>query len=164
MEFKPSWILSFVAILAIRLAPWWLLTHSRTSRARRVHGAVIFRSSGLAIICGVSCVIAICIVVGGWNQDARTLTTVIGTTWLLFDLWLWPATIVLDAKGVTAKHIWRTIRLIPYSDIDYATRMADGQIIVYGKGLVSEIRVGQYHAAPDEFESELKKRGIQFFR
>jgi hypothetical protein len=106
---------------------------------------------------------ALAIVIGGWNQDARMLTTGIGTIWFLFCLWMWPATIVLDAKGISAKHIWKPSRFIPYSEVDYVTRMADGQVIVYGKGGFSDITVSQYHVGQDEFEAELRRRGVTYY-
>lgn len=107
---------------------------------------------------------ALFIVIGGWNQGSRTLTTMGGMFWFLFSLWMWPATIVLDGAGVTAKHIWRPTRFIPYSEVDYVTRMADREVIIYGKGNLSDIRVSQYHVAADELEAELKRRGVTYYK
>src|SRR6266480_6673522 len=103
MEFKPYWISVWATPLILR----WLLRHAQTGNARRRAGAVIFRSTGFVGVYGGCCVLALAIVIGGWNQGARMLTTVTGTTWLLGILLLWPATIVLDTNGVTSKHIWR---------------------------------------------------------
>jgi hypothetical protein len=107
---------------------------------------------------------ALAIVIGGWNQEARVLTTVIGTSWFLFSIWLWPTTIVLDHDGIIAKHIWRPTRFIPYSEVDYVTRMADREVITYGKGNFPDIRVSQYHVGADELEAELRKRGVTYYK
>lgn len=159
MSFQPYWV-ALLTPLLLR----WLLIHAQASKARRARGAAIFRSPGVAVICGAGCAMALFIVIVGWNQNAHIFTTVGGTTWFVFCLWMWPATIVLDSSSVMAKHIWRPTRVIPYSDIEYVTRMVDGQTVVYGNGKESEIRVSQYHAAPAELESELRKRGVEFFR
>ncbi|SRR6266404_4761451 len=159
MEFKPYWISVWAAPLIVR----WLLRRAQTSKARHKAGAVIFRSTGFVTVYGGCCALALAIVIGGWNQDARMLTTVIGTTFLLGVLLLWPATIVLDTNGVTSKHIWRPTRFIPYSEVDYATRMADEEVVVYGKGSLPEIRVTQYHDGIAELESELRKHRVTFY-
>jgi hypothetical protein len=107
---------------------------------------------------------ALAIVIGGWNQDAQMLTTVIGTGWFLFSIWLWPTTIVLDHDGIAAKHIWKPTRFIPYSEVDYVTRMADREVIIYGKGSLPDIRVSQYHVGADELENELRNRGVTYYK
>ena len=91
------------------------------------------------------------------------ITTVIGTAWLLFLLWLWPATIVLDPNGATSKHIWKPTRFIPYREMDYATRTADDETIIYGKGSLKEIKVSQYHDGFYELEGELRKRHVPYY-
>ena len=48
---------------------------------------MIFRSTGFVAVYGGCCVLALAIVIGGWKQDARTLTTVFGTIYLLFLLY-----------------------------------------------------------------------------
>jgi fatty acid desaturase len=159
MEFKPYWISVWATPLILR----WLLTHAQTSKARRKGDAVIFRSTGFVAIYGVSCVLALAMVIGGWNQDARTLTTVTGTIWLLSILLLWPATIVLDAKGITSRHIWRPTRVIPFSEVDYATRTAEAETIIYGKGSLPEIKVSQYHDGSDELKAELRKHHVTYY-
>ena len=159
MKFQPYWA-GALAPLVIR----WLLVHAQTSKARRVRGAVIFRASGLVWICAVSCGMALAIVGFGWSQDSRVLTTVMGTGWLLFSVWLWPATIVLDRDGITAKNICRKTRFIPYSEVDYVTRMTDREVIIYGKDGFPDIKVSQYHVAADELEAELEKRGVTYYK
>ena len=160
MEFQPYWVSVAATPLVIR----WLLIHAQTAKARRVAGAVIFRASGLVCSYAFSCALALACVIGGWNQDARTLTTVIGTCWFLFSLWLWPATIMLDRNGITSKHIWRPTRFTPYSEVDYVTRMADREVIIYGKDNLLDIKVSQYHVGADELEAELRKRGVTYYK
>ncbi len=159
MEFKPYWISVWVTPLILR----WVLTRAQTSKARRKGGAVIFRSTGFVAIYGVSCVLALAMVIGGWNQDARTLTTLTGTIWLLSILLLWPTTVVLDGTGIKSKHIWRPTRFIPYSEIDYATRTANRETVICGKGSLPEIKVSQYHDGSDELEAELRKRHVTYY-
>jgi hypothetical protein len=159
MEFKPYWISVWAAPLILR----WLLSRGATSKARRRGDAVIFRSTGFIVTYGVCCLLALAIVIGGWNQDARMLTTVGGATYLLCLLLLWPVTIVLDKKGVTSKHIWRPTRFVAYSDVDYATRLADEEVVIYGKGTLPEIKVSQYHDGITELEDELRKHRVTFY-
>jgi len=149
----------FVTPLVLR----WLVVHAQTTKARRVAGTVVFRASGLVWICAISSALALAIAIGGWNQDARMLTTVIGTVWFLFSLWLWPATIVLDRDGVTAKHIWRPTHFTPYSEVDYVMRMTDRDVIIYGKNNLPVIKVSQYHVGADDLEAELKRRGVTYY-
>ena len=79
-------------------------------------------------------------------------------------MWIWPTTIVLSSTELTAKHIWRPTRSIPYSEIEYVSRMEDRQAIVYGNGNVREIRISEFHVGDDELEAELKKRGVKYYR
>lgn len=79
-------------------------------------------------------------------------------------MWIWPTTIVLDGTRLTAKHIWRPTRSIPYSEIEYVSRMDDRQAIVYGNGKVKEIRISEFHVGDDELEAELKKRRVKYYK
>jgi hypothetical protein len=122
---------------------------------------IAFPASGVALLCFFSIVMAACVVIGGWSQGAGLLTVSIGIVWGLLILWMWPTTIVLDEHGLTAKHIWRPTRTIPYSEIEYVSRTADRSAIVYGTGKVKEIKINKYHVGDAELESELKKRGVK---
>ena len=136
----------------------------RDAKAKRKPGIVIFPASGLVLLCLVSLVLAGCIVIGGWRQDARWTTTSTGLVWAAISLWIWPTTIVLDGAALTAKHIWRPTRSIPYSEIEFVSRMEDRQAIVYGNGSVREIRISEFHVGDDELEAELKKRGVKYYK
>ena len=124
---------------------------------------MIFPASGLALLCLISLVLAICIVVAGWRQGTRLTTTSIGLAWAAFSLWIWPTTIILDDIGLTAEHIWKPTRSIPYSEIEYVSRMEDRQTIVYGNGRVREIHISEFHVGDDELETELKRRGVKYY-
>lgn len=71
---------------------------------------------------------------------------------------------MLDARGVSRRHIWRPTLFIPYSEVDYVARMFDGQVIIYGKNSLPDIKVSQYHVAPDELEAELERRGVAYYK
>jgi hypothetical protein len=160
MTFQPYWLSLFLTPVILR----WMFLHAETANAKRKPGIVIFPASGLVLLCLSSLVLACCIVIGGWRQDARWMTTSIGLTWAAFSLWIWPTTVVLNGAGLTAKHIWKPTRSIPYSEIEYVSRMADRQAIVYGSGKVREIRISEFHVGDDELEAELKKRGIKYYK
>jgi len=160
MTFQPYWLSIVLTPVILR----WMFLHSETAKAKRKSGIVIFPASGLEVLCLISLVLACCIVIGGWQQDARWSTTLVGLVWAAFSLWIWPSTIVLDGTGLTAKHIWRPTRSIPYSEIEYVSRMEDRQAIVYGNGNVREIRISEFHVGDDELEAELKKRGVKYYR
>jgi hypothetical protein len=119
----------------------WLGIHAETARAKRKNGVVAFPASGLTLLCFISILLAISVVIGGWRQGAGSLTIAIGIVWGLSVLWMWPTTIVLDDHGLTAKHIWRPTRTIPYSEIEYVSRTADRSAIVFGKGQVKQIEI-----------------------
>jgi hypothetical protein len=140
-----------------------MLLHAQTARAKKKHGATIFPATSLVVVCAVSLVFAVVVSVGGWRQGDGRVTVPIGTVWALFSLWLWPTTIILDQTGVTAKHIWRRTRQIPYSEIEYVSRMSNREALIYGTH-DREIPVSEYHVAADELESELTKRGVKFYR
>ena len=159
MAFDPYWVSLFVTPILIR----WLGIHAETARARRKNGVIAFPASGVALLCFISIVMAACVVIGGWGQGAGLLTVSIGIVWGLLILWMWPTTIFLDEHGLTAKHIWRPTRTIPYSEIEYVSRMADRSAIVYGTGPVREIKISEHHVGDAELESELKKRGVKYY-
>jgi len=159
MTFKPYWVSLLVTPILIR----WLGIHAETARAKRKSGVVAFPASGVTLLCFVSIVMATCALFGAWRQRAGLLTLAIFIAWGLFVLWLWPTTIVLDDHGLTAKHIWRPTRTIPYPEIEYVSRMADRSAIVYGTGQVKQLRISEYHVGDAELESELKKRGVKYY-
>ncbi|MGA2964203.1 MAG: hypothetical protein ABSD96_21280 [Candidatus Korobacteraceae bacterium] len=159
MTFQPYW-LSLLSPVILR----WMLLRAETAKAKRKPGMVVFPASGLALLCLGSLVLACCIVIGGWQQDARWMTTSVGLVWAAVSLWIWPTTIVLNSTSLTAKHIWRPTRSIPYSEIEYVSRMEDRQAIVYGNGKVREIRISEFHVGDDELEAELKKRGVKYYK
>ena len=154
-----SWVAVFVVPVVTRL----MLLHAQTAKAKRTHGAVVFSASSLVALCAVSLMFAIAVSVGGWRQGDGRVTVPIGTVWALFSLWLWPRTIILDHNGVTAKHMWRRTRHIPYSEIEYVSRMSNREAIIYGTN-DREIPVSEYHVAADELQSELTKRGVKYYR
>ena len=161
MTFQPYWLSLFLTPVILR----WMFLHAETAKAKRQPGIVIFPASGLALLCLSSLVLACCIVIGGWHQDARWTTTSIGLAWAAFSLWIWPTTIVLNRSGLVAKHIWRPTRSIPYSEIELrVSRMDDCQAIVYGNGKVREIRISEFHVGDDELEAELKKHGVKYYK
>src|SRR3984957_8592148 len=159
MTFQPYW-LSLLTPVILR----WMFLHAETAKGKRQPGIVIFPASGLVLLCLSSLVLACCIVIGGWQQGARWTTTAIGLAWATFSLWIWPTTIVLSRSGLMAKHIWKPTRSIPYSEIEYVSRMDDRQAIVYGNGEVREIKISEFHVGDDELEAELKKRGVKFYK
>jgi hypothetical protein len=160
MTFQPYWLSLFLTPVILR----WMFLYAETAKAKRKPGLVIFPASGLVWLCLTSLVLAFCIVIGGWQQDARWSTTSAGLAWAAFSLWIWPTTIVLDGRGLTAKHIWRPTRSIPYSEIEYVSRMDDLQAIVYGNGKVKEIRISEFHVGDNELEAELKKRRVKYYK
>jgi len=160
MTFKPYWLSISLTPIILR----WMFLHAETAEAKRKPGIVIFPASGLVLLCLISLVLACSIVIGGWQQNARWSTTSAGLVWAAFSLWIWPTTIVLSSTELTAKHIWRPTRSIPYSEIEYVSRMEDRQAIVYGNGNVREIRISEFHVGDDELEAELKKRGVKYYR
>ena len=159
MIFQPYW-LSLLSPVIVR----WMFLHAETTKAKRKPGIVIFPASGLVLLCLGSLVVACCIVVGGWQQGARWTTTLVGLVWAVFSLWIWPTTIVLDSTSLTAKHIWKPTRSIPYSEIEYVSRMDDRQAIVYGNAKVREIKISEFHVGDEELETELKKRGVKYYK
>ena len=159
MTFQPYWVSMLVTPILIR----WLRIHAETARAKRKNGVVAFPATGVTTLCFISIVLATCLVIGAWSRGEGLLTVAIGIAWGLFILWLWPATIVLDDRGLTAKHIWRPTRTIAYPEIEYVSRMADRSAIVYGTGSVRQIRISEYHVGDAELESELKKRGVKHY-
>jgi hypothetical protein len=160
MTIQPYWVSLFLTPVILR----WMFLHAETAKAKRKPGMVIFPASGLTLLCLSSFVLASCVVIGGWRQDARWLTTSLGLVWAAFSLWIWPTTIVLDGAGLTAKHIWRRARSIAYAEIEYVSRMEDRQAIVYGNGKVREIRISEFHVGDDELEAELKRRGVKYYK
>lgn len=109
MTFQPYWLSVFLTPVILR----WMFLHTQTARARRQPGIVIFPATALVLLCLGSLVLACCIVIGGWKQDDRWITTAAGLAWAAFSLWIWPTTIVLNGTALTAKHIWRPTRSIP---------------------------------------------------
>jgi len=160
MTFQPVWVSIFIAPVIVR----FLHLYAKTVRAKRKPGTVIFPASSLAMLCLISVVLAFCIVIGGWRQGAGAVTAPIGFAWAVFSLWLWPSTIVLDDKGLTARHIWRPTRSILYSEIEYVSRMEDRKAVVYGKGKVREINISEFHVGDDELEAELRRRGVKYYK
>ena len=154
---------SWVAILVVPLVTCLMLHYAATAKAKRTRGAVVFPATGLAALCGISLVFAVCIIVGGWNQNARLTTTVIGIVWILFSLLLWPRTIVIDADSVTAKHIWRPAKRMTFEEVDYVSRRSNREAVIYGNGKTKEIAVSQHHVAAEELEAELRKRGVKYY-
>lgn len=152
-----------IALLVTPLLVRWLGLHAQTASAKRKGDIAFFPASGLAVVCFISVVMGTAIAVGGWHQGAGILTLLVGIGWVLFSLWLWPTTIVLDGHGLRAKHIWRPTRTIAYPDITYVSRMADRSAIVYGNGRVKQIRISEYHVGDAELEDELKKRGVKYY-
>jgi len=159
MSLHPYWIALLVSPLLVR----WLGLHAQTAGAKRRGDIVFFPASGLAFVCFISAAMGTAIAVGGWRQSAGILTLLVGIGWVLFSLWLWPTTIVLDGRALTAKHIWRPTRTIAYSDIAYVSRMAERSAIVYGNGQVKQIRISEYHVGDAELEEELRKRGVKYY-
>lgn len=150
-------------MIFVSVATRLMLVHAQTARAKKKDGATIFPATSLIALYGISLVLAASVAVGGWRQGDGRMTVPIGAIWALFSLWLWPSTIILDQTGVIAKHIWRRTRKIPYSEIDYVSRMSNREAIIYGTDN-REIRMSEYHVAADELESELRKRGVKFYR
>jgi hypothetical protein len=160
MMFQPYWLSISLTPVILR----WMYLHTQNAKARRKPGIVIFPATALVLLSSGSLVLACCIVIGGWNQGDRWMTTVAGLAWAAFSLWMWPTIIVLDSTGLTAKHIWRPTRSIPYSEIEFVSRMQDRQAIVYGNGKVKEIKISEFHVGDDELEAELKKRGVKYYK
>jgi len=160
VTFQPYWLSLFATPLILR----WMFVYAETAKAKRKPGVVIFPATSLTLLCLVSLVLASCIVIGGWRQDARWTTTTVGLVWAAFSLWYWPTTIVLDDNRLTAKHIWKPTRSIPYSEVEYVSRMEDRQAVVYGSGKVREITISEFHVGDDELEAELKRRGVKYYK
>lgn len=160
MTFEPYWVSIFVTPVIMR----WMLLRAQTAKAKRKSGTVTFPASSLALLCLISFLFASGLVILCWRQGAGTLAIVIGLGWVVFSLWLWPSTIILDDVGLSAKHIWRPTRTIPYSEIEYVSRMADRRAIVYGNGKVKEISISEYHVGDDELEAELRRRGVKYYK
>ena len=159
MTFEPYWVSIFVTPIVMR----WMLLSAETARAKHKAGAIIFPASPLALLCLMSVLFACGLVIGCWREGDGALILGIGLAWVVFFLWLWPSTIILDDKGLTAKHVWRPTRTIPYSEIEYVSRMANRRAIVYGRGKVKEITISEYHVGDDELEAELRKRGVKYY-
>ena len=151
------------AVFLVPIVIRFMLLHAQTASAKRKHGAVIFRADGMVLLCFVALLLASCIAIGGWRQGDGRTTIPIGMGFAALSLWLWPTTIILDQNGVSAKHIWRPTRSIPYTEIDFVSRMPNGEAILYGtKG--GEIPVSEYHVAADELEHQLRKHGVKYYK
>jgi hypothetical protein len=153
----------FAVVAGVPIVTRLMLHYAATSKAKRIKGTVVFPATSLAALCPVSLIFAVCIIVGGWNQDARFTTSVMGLVWATFSLLLWPTTIVIDSTGIAAKHIWRPTRRMAFNEVDFVSRMSNREAVIYGNGKTKEIAVSQYHVAADELEAELRKRGVKYY-
>jgi hypothetical protein len=153
----------FAVIIGVPIVTRLMLHYAATTKAKRIKGTVVFPATSLAALCAVSLGFAVSIIVGGWNQDARLTTSVIGLVWAVFSLLLWPTTIVINSSGIAAKHIWRPTRKMAFEEVDFVSRTSNREAVIYGNGKTKEIAVSQYHVAPDELEAELRKHGMKYY-
>jgi hypothetical protein len=154
MEFEPYWL----ALIAVPLIIRAVQTSVLGKHAKLKHGKIIFGAPGLGGLCGVVTLLGVAIAAGGWNQDARLTTTVLGVVIALSGLLYWPPTLVLDDAGVSAIYIWRPAKKLTYDEIEYATQSL-GEVHVVGKH--REITHTKYHVDAGTFEGALRKRGVQ---
>jgi len=154
MHFQPYWI----ALIAIPFLLRALTTSVRGKCARSKDGKLVFGAPGLAGLCFMGILLGAAILAGGWTQDSRAATTVIGVGMIVSGLLLWPPTLTLDDNGLKAAYVWRMPKRLAYTEVDFAIR-SFGEIQVVGNG--TEILHTKYHVDPGRFEAELRRHGVE---
>ncbi len=154
MEFEARWVALIATPILIRA----LQTSAVGRHAKIRRGKVTFGAPGLAGLCAVGVLMGAAITVGGWSQDGRAFTTVIGIAMMVGGALMWPPTLVVDETGVAAVFVWRPAKRLRYTEIEYASRV-ESEVYVVGKN--KEIKHTEYHVDSGRFESELRKRGVK---
>ena len=160
-ELVPIWILPLLIFIVAR----WTMLYGRVQWERRTRGATIYTATLVAFFCGMLIVLYFASVFFGWSDDdfSRNAISIFGLPILFGGVFGWPAIIVLDDWGITARYLMRPTKRINYSEIRNLCRKSDWEFYVYGTGKVKVITLSTAHADTSEFERELRRRGEPWY-